>query len=405
MTGAGKGSQGGTGQSGKAQVIIGTHIEMTAPEKEKCQRDLEKQGVAYSREVFFDAIKNDRESIVQTFLTCGMSPETLDPAESDAFGPLEDKDRWSALGWAAWSGAKNAIRLLAAAHADVNRQSGRGQVSPLVWAAAANDPAAVQALLGAGAAVDGAAAGDETALVRAARFGCDKVIIPLLAARADANRSANVCPFLCSYPSASVGCQQATPLMIAIAAWECGFDQGLALSTVRQLIAGGANINATMPTGETALTWAANLLRDQDDRFAQVIIEGGADLKAKQNGIALIRAAKNGRPALVQKLIDGGVDVNAGAGGDGPPLVTVLAATDSGLHDHDTLYNLKFPDTAVAQLWKGRALAACALLKAGADVNLKNRENATAVTLLKKLGYASVAAFQKKSCALPRRLP
>jgi len=86
------------------------------------------------------------------------------------------------------------------------------------------------------------------------------------------------------------------------------------LEVIKELIKLGANINEKDSDGETALIGA--LQRNPNLDIARYLIEAGADVKAKDNNgnTALIylfdREPKVDAPDIVQKLIDGGVDVN-----------------------------------------------------------------------------------------------
>jgi len=86
------------------------------------------------------------------------------------------------------------------------------------------------------------------------------------------------------------------------------------IDVIKLLVSKGANINAKGYEGQTPLLRALKYTPNLD--IARYLIEAGADVKAKdKNGnTALIylfdREPKVDAPDIVQKLIDGGVDVN-----------------------------------------------------------------------------------------------
>lgn len=196
------------------------------------------------------------------------------------------------------------VRTLLAQHVDVNGRSDDGSTA-LLWAAHWNDLQTAQLLVRSGA--DANAANDlrMTPLSRACTNGNAGLVELLLEAGANPNT-----------PIAT----GETPLMTCARA---GADEA-----VRTLLARGADVNAKEPTQhQTALMWAA---AEQHPRVLQTLIEARADLKAhtKLGFGALHFAARAGDMASVRMLLGAGVDVNirsqadrepgGGEGGGGP---------------------------------------------------------------------------------------
>ena len=102
---------------------------------------------------------------------------------------------------------------------------------------------------------------------------------------------------------------------------------------VRQLIAGGADVNTADKNGTTALMWAA------DSRHAitiQSLVDAGADVNAKDKcdrTPLIIAVAKRCTPEVVQLLVDAGADVNAKEGNWTPLMLAAHAAHNGGQAD------------------------------------------------------------------------
>jgi len=89
---------------------------------------------------------------------------------------------------AAWRGDVAGISLALLAGANVNAHEGTTSWTPLQWAAVSGRAAAMEALLAAGAHVDGAGSGGSTPLLLAASHGHAVAMAVLLAAGADVHR-------------------------------------------------------------------------------------------------------------------------------------------------------------------------------------------------------------------------
>jgi ankyrin repeat protein len=83
------------------------------------------------------------------------------------------------------------------------------------------------------------------------------------------------------------------------------------MTTVKDLLAKGANVNARDETGRTALMWVAPA-RDNSE-MVNFLISKGADVNAIDNAgeTALMIAASQSNPAILTALLEAGAEVNA----------------------------------------------------------------------------------------------
>ncbi|ORY80553.1 ankyrin, partial [Neocallimastix californiae] len=130
-----------------------------------------------------------------------------------------------------------------------------------------------------------------TALMEAARNGCESIVQLLIDNGADVKNS--------------------TALISAVGCY--GNDEDKKERIVMLLIRSGANVNAKDKQGRTALMEAA---RNGCETIVPLLINNGADVKNSTALIdagrtALLEAARNGYEKMVQLLIDNGTDVNA----------------------------------------------------------------------------------------------
>ncbi|MXX57200.1 MAG: hypothetical protein F4X15_17460 [Gemmatimonadetes bacterium] len=154
-------------------------------------------------------------------------------------------------------------------------------------------------------------------------------------------------------------------------------------STVRALIAEGADVNAAQGDGMTALHWAAS---NRDPGLARILLEAGADVGA---GTRIGRytplhvAAQAGAGEVVEILLAAGADPNAPitAGGAARPLH--LAAASGSERVVRALVAAGADVNAAEESWaqtplifaasKGRTEVVAALLAAGADPAIHTR--------------------------------
>jgi ankyrin repeat protein len=154
---------------------------------------------------------------------------------------------WTALHLAASQGDVDSVRAILAAGADRDARDSIQRV-PLFYAAFASYPDVVQALLDAGAGMNLADKAGATPLVAAAISGDLAVVKALVAHGAQVNPDG---------PS---------PLMAAASAGN--------IRVTEFLLSAGVKIDATDATGQTALMWAA---RDGREAVVQLLLNSGAD--------------------------------------------------------------------------------------------------------------------------------
>ncbi|MCI0388792.1 MAG: ankyrin repeat domain-containing protein [Acidobacteria bacterium] len=131
------------------------------------------------------------------------------------------------------------------------------------------------------------------------------------------------------------------------------------IEKVKSLLDKGADINARIENGDTALMMAVN--RTRDIKLVNLLLDKGADVSAKNNNddrlqlnqTALIYASIYEETEIVIALLERGADVNAQNNYGYSPLIMAAA--------HERLGNVK------------------ALLEKGADVNATDEEGTTAL--------------------------
>jgi uncharacterized protein len=178
------------------------------------------------------------------------------------------------------------VRTLLTQRVDVNVRSEDGSTA-LLWAAHWNDLQTAELLVRAGADANAANDFRMTPLSQACTNGSAEFVNLLLTAGAN--------------PDTPVATGE-TPLMTCARAG--------AADAVRALLARGADVNAKEPTqNQTALMWAA---AEQHPRVLQTLLEARADLGAhtKLGFTALHFAARAGGLESVRTLLGAGVDVN-----------------------------------------------------------------------------------------------
>ena len=210
-------------------------------------------------------------------------------------------DGMTALHWAAYRDDLETAQLLIGAKANVEATNRYG-VSPLSLAATNGNAVMIKALLDAGADANTMLLGGETVLMTAARTGKADAVRVLLAHGADPNQTASD--------------DGQTALMWAAA-------EGHA-ETVQELLRGGADLNARLPSGFTATFFA---VRNGRMAAARTLLEVGADVNQKiepapgvrggpRPGSTLLHlAAGNGHFELAAMLLDSGADPNAAENG------------------------------------------------------------------------------------------
>jgi len=178
------------------------------------------------------------------------------------------------------------VRALLSGRPDVNVRSEDGSTA-LLWAAHWNDLQTAELLVRRGANANTANDFRMTPLSQACTNGNAQFVDLLLKAGAD--------------PNTPIGTGE-TPLMTCARAGST--------DAVRMLLVRGANVNAKEPNqNQTALMWAA---AQQHPKVVQVLVEANADLQAhtKSGFTAMHFAARVGDMESTRTLLGAGVDVN-----------------------------------------------------------------------------------------------
>ena len=308
---------------------------------------------------------------------------------------------WTPLMEAARRGQHKLLETLLAT-ADLEAQDLQGRTA-LMLAAQAGDAIAVGALLAAGAAPNTADKAGNTALGFAVQSGQDAPSRLLLTAGAQA-----------SQPNA----QGQTPLALAIAAGQSTVAMRmLAHETVSSaslaplwflaaqngtrpllhtLAEKGAHCDWRNNNGESALDLAAR----EGNMAAVAYCLAEQEVDAATLSKALILAAKFGRPAMAQALLDAGADVNSQSQNGNTALLIAARKGDEALlarliergADIDHRNQTGNSALMLAAL-NGHEMVIHALLDAGADTGLRNKKREQAADIARSAGHASLAVL------------
>ncbi len=265
---------------------------------------------------------------------------------------------------AALRGRVETVRYLIKRGADVNATSKYGETA-LMHAAAGGHIKVVNILLGAGASVNAADSGGMTPLMWAARSGFAQVVRLLIqkgaGIKARTKYGITALILAADYPETlriliekgadinARGFLDRTALMQA-----AGLGR---VESVYLLLDAGADGNSRDDMGRTALMfpdwWHENQYGSEDDYFylnivgaapeiTRILIAKGADVNAKMEGgrTALMIACREGLDSMVKILIDGGADILASSD-DGDTALTLA----EGKCSNETLELLRSKDT------------------------------------------------------------
>lgn len=273
--------------------------------------------------------------------------------EAGAGVNVRDGNGWTALMKAAGRGHNETVRILLEAGADVNRSDKSG-LTALMVAVKGDHIEVVRILLKAGADVNSRGY-SMTALMIAAEDGSTEVVQILLQAGADLN--------LTGY--------YGTALMSAV---------GRGHTEVMQiLLEAGADVNVGNKSGNTTLMYA---MWQDNTEVVQILLQAGADVNVIGDfgGTALMGAAERGYVEVVKILLEAGADVNLR---DGTYRRTALMKAAGA-------YNVKYIDGEYVRYIDGDPVQVSParhtevvkiLLEAGADVNIGDMFNDTALML------------------------
>lgn len=350
-------------------------------------RRLEGLNVSFSTEVFIEQVRRGEADVVNLFLQAGMSSNTT------------DKSGRPALVWAAGNGQTAVVERLLQSGADLCAAGGGGgSQSALVWAASNGRTEAALALLKAGARACEKDKSRQTAVIAAAVNGYADTLKMLLEQIKDVSWEEKTSAY-------------------ALAA-EYGH-----LDAVRLLLDAGVEVNAKPPRGSTALAGAA--LRGRMEMVTFLLDRGGdpnetADLYgtvlgaaaagralpvvnlllergARADAAALRAAAGAGPAAIVARLLDAGVGVNAVDAYKTP----LIAATIGRRADVVALLIARGADLNAQTLFADPPLLLASqagaeeivtlLLKGGADLGVRGKEGRTALMEAAAAGHLETA--------------
>jgi uncharacterized protein len=208
---------------------------------------------------------------------------------------------------------KKAVQALLAKKADVNATQADG-ATPLHWAAYTEDAETTAQLLRAGAKVNVKNNYGVSPFALAAKSGNVDIIGQLMKAGADPNDKLN-------YINADE-----TPLMHAARAGS--------VDAVRMLLIAGAQVNARENwNGQTALHWAA---AEGHGAVVEALIEGGVDIRQRSNAgsTPFMFAVRKGDMRSVRALLAAGADVNQKRPDLATPLLVAI------INGHEDLVDL-----------------------------------------------------------------
>ena len=301
---------------------------------------------------------------------------------------------------------KAAVRALLKEGVDVNAARADGATA-LLWAAHWDDLETVDLLLGAGATVNAAEDHGVTPLARACENAREAMVNKLLAAGANPNLAQT---------------SGMTPLMIAARTGN--------VAVVKALVAHGADVNATTTEAKvTALMWA---VAEPHPDIVRVLIDAHADVHAStaKGFTPLMFAARNSDVEMAKTLIAAGVSVNE-TGSDGTHVLPFSIVTgqadfamfliEQGADPNGAIdgvralhaaagsvspwlgdWSRRHGGSGLGGLYGGRGLDASrrlplvkALLARGADPNARIT---TSAMFMNYIGYPKKGAFEPFAC-------
>ena len=298
---------------------------------------------------------------------------TLLPVATDINAPDKDTDI-TALGYAVQNHNQEMVNALVAAGASLNGANSSGR-TPLMFLNDGATPEFVRSLIAAGADVNAREENGETALLTAAGSCKLDVLKELIAAGAKLDTKDNG-----GY----------TPLMWAA----MNPDTDVA----KFLIETGVSLEATNTDGETALLLAARA--GKGDTLKALINAGAAiNLSAGDLNDALLAAVDNQDSSTVNLLLDAGADANAISSGGKTALMQAAmsgkAAAMKALLNAGADLNAVDDDGWTALMYCDDAESVRLLLNAGANMTVRNKVGETALGIAAKANQEEIVKLLK----------
>ena len=151
------------------------------------------------------------------------------------------------------------------------------------------------------------------------------------------------------------------------------------LGTARALIGAGADVNTPDETQQSAYLIATSEVGD-DPRLLELTLTAGADVQAKDsyNGTGLIRAAERGHPRIVARLLEADIQVDHVNRLGWTALLEAVILGQGGVEHVETVR---------------------ALIGAGADLDLPDRDGVTAFEHAERRGHEQIAGLLRAAGA------
>jgi len=178
------------------------------------------------------------------------------------------------------------------------------------------------------------------------------------------------------------------------------------VKSVRSLIAGHVDVNATDVDGSSALLWAAQ--RDNAE-IVDILLTSGANVKSatRYNVTPLSMACVNGNAAIIDRLLKAGADANSASKEGETPLMTasltgkadavkVLLAHGADVHARDPVKGQTSLMWAAAE---GNAEVVDLLVQSGSDLKAKSKGGFTPLLFAVRNGHIDVVKVLLKNNA------
>ena len=279
---------GGCAYESDEPISAGSGNEETPLTAEEARETLREMGIEYSEIAFLLRLRDRDADVVKLFLKAGMSSDTVDSYRLLYGG----RRNMSAFVYSVNRGYTEIAKAFIEAGADANARDEQVSFTVLMTAASQANTELVEALIGAGADVNAEAGAGWTPVMVAAIGGRVDGGDALTGMMLDA-----VLGLKAEIDGGGSGGKRMSP--------SGKIDSQGSLKIVTTLIENGADVNAKMRHGETALMLAARKGRTE---IVKTLLENGADPNVKNmNGeTALKYASRYKHTETVQVLKDAG---------------------------------------------------------------------------------------------------